>query len=79
MVEALYSDRKKFILQFESQQKILDQEELRKISEAKKSKSVTIEAYFKKERIELEKKDRLLDRELSKAKKRKDKGEIGKR
>jgi len=73
LVEALDSDRKKLILQFESQQKILDQEELRKISEAKKSKSVTIEAYFKKERIELEKKDRLLDRELSKAKKEKTK------
>ena len=73
LVEALDSDRKKLILQFESQEKKIDQEELQKISEAKKSKSVTIEAYFKKERIELEKKDRLLVRELNNAKKEKTK------
>ena len=69
LVEFLESDRKKLINEFEVQIKGLDEEEEQKISEAKRSKSVTIEAYFKKEIVELEKKDRALDRSLKKAKK----------
>ena len=47
--------------------KKLDQEEERKKSEAKKSKSITIETYFNKELTELNEKSRLLDKSFKRA------------
>lgn len=72
LVEVLQSDRQKMINEFDGQIKKLDKEEDQKISESKRSKSVTIEAYFKKEITELEKKGRAIDSSLKKAKKDKD-------
>ena len=71
-------DRKKIIDEFDANIKKVNEEEDRKISEAKRSKSVTIEAFFKKELLELEKKDRVFEKSLIKAKRDRDRAKADK-
>jgi len=72
IVKTFESDREKLITQFNGQLNKINQEEERKKSEAKKSKSITIEAYFNKELTELNEKNRQLDKSLKRATRDKD-------
>ena len=67
IVKTFEADREKLISKFNGQLKKIDQEEERKKSEAKKSKSITIETYFNKELTELNEKSRLLDKSFKRA------------
>ena len=67
IVKTFEADREKLISKFNSQLKKIDQEEERKKSEAKKSKSITIETYFNKELTKLNEKSRLLDKSFKRA------------
>ena len=73
LVETLLSDRENIIKEYDTKIMTINNEEEQKRIEAKKTKSETIETYFKKEMITLEKNNLMFERTLIKAKKEKDK------
>jgi len=78
IVKTFEADREKLISKFNGQLKKIDQEEERKKSEAKKSKSITIETYFNKELTELNEKSRLLDKSFKRASRDRDRFKLEK-
>ena len=72
------TDRGKLINEFNAHIKMVNKEEDRKIAEARRSKSVTIEAFFKKELRDLEKKSSVFEKSLKKTMKDRDRAKTDK-